>query len=85
LDGAPAASVEGKVWIGDATDAQYLETNSAHLIEIAGRLVAGDGLVRMDGEYAEATPALLGQAERFEAAMRAAVEELEKKHAFERG
>jgi hypothetical protein len=74
-----------KVWIGDPTDAQYLETTPAHLMEVAGRLVAGDGLVRMEGEYAEATPGLMGQAERFEAAMRAAVEELEKKHAFERG
>jgi len=27
----------------------------------------------------------MGQAERFESAMRTAVEELEKKHAFERG
>src|ERR1700684_2785081 len=74
-DGAPAASVEEKVWIGDPTDAQYLETTPAHLLEIAGRLVAGDGLVRMEGEYAEATPGLMGQAERFEAAMRTAVEE----------
>ncbi len=74
-----------KVWIGDPTDAQYLETTPAHLMEIAGRLVAGDGLVRMEGEWAEATPGLMGQAERFEAAMRTAVEELEKKHAYERG
>jgi len=48
-------------------------------------LVAGDGLVRMEGEYAQATAGLMGQAERFAAAMRTAVEELEKKHAFERG
>ncbi len=82
-DGAPA--VEKRVWIGDPTDAQYLETTPAHLLEIAGRLVAGDGLVRIDGEWAEATAGLMGQADRFEAAMRAAVEELEKKHAFERG
>ena len=81
LDGPPSS----KVWIADPTDAQYLETTPAHLLEIAGRLVAGDGLVRMDGEFAEATPGLIGQAERFEAAMRMAVEELEKKHAFERG
>jgi hypothetical protein len=74
-----------RVWIGDPTDAQYLETTPAHLLEIAGRLVAGDGLVRIDGEWAEATAGLIGQAQRFEAAMRAAVEELEKKHAFERG
>jgi hypothetical protein len=74
-----------KVWIGDPTDAQYLETTPGHLVEIAGRLVAGDGLVRMEGEWAEPTPGLIGQAERFESAMRAALEEIEKKHAFERG
>jgi hypothetical protein len=74
-----------RIWIGDPTEAQYLETSPAHLLEVAGRLVAGDGLVRMDGEFALATAGLMGQAERFEAAMRAAVEELEKKHAFERG
>ncbi len=82
-DGAPA--VENRVWIADPTEAQYLETTPAHLIEVAGRLVAGDGLVRMDGDWAEATPGLMGQAERFESAMRTAVEQLEKKHAFERG
>ena len=82
-DGAPA--VENRVWIGDPTEAQYLETTPAHLLEVAGRLVAGDGLVRMDGEWAEATPGLMGQAERFESAMRTAAAELEKKHAFERG
>jgi hypothetical protein len=76
---------EKRVWIGDPTDAQYLETTPAHLVEVAGRLVAGDGLVRIEGESAEATAGLMGQAERFEAAMRSAVEELEKKHAFERG
>ena len=74
-----------KVWIGDPTDAQYLETTPEHLLEVAGRLVAGDRLVRMEGEYALATAGLMGQAERFESAMRTAVEELEKKHAFERG
>jgi hypothetical protein len=78
-------AVEKRVWIGDPTDAQYLETTPAHLLEVAGRLVAGDGLVRIEGERAEATAGLMGQAERFESAMRAAVEELEKKHAFERG
>jgi hypothetical protein len=82
-DGAPASSTQ-KVWIGDPTEAQYLETTPAHLIEVAGRLAAGDGLVRMEGEFAEATPGLMGQAERFESAMRMAMEELEKKHAFER-
>ena len=73
-----------RVWIGDDTEAQYLETSVEHLVSIAGRL-AGDGLVTMDGEFAMATDGLMGQGDRFEAVMRAAVEELEKKHAFERG
>jgi hypothetical protein len=81
-DGAPG--VEDRVWIGDPTEAQYLETTAEHLLEIAGRL-AGDGLLRMEGEWAEATAELMGRAERFEGAMRSAVEGLEKKHAFERG
>jgi hypothetical protein len=74
-----------RVWIGDPTDAQYLQTTPAHLIEIAARLVAAQGLLRIEGEFAEATAGLLGQAERFEGARRQAMEELEKKHAFERG
>jgi hypothetical protein len=78
-------SGERRVWVGDPTEAQYLETAPDHLLEIAGRLVAADGLVRMEGEWAEASPGLMGQAERFDGAMRTAVEELEKKYAFERG
>ncbi len=85
-NGAPKSdSAPSRVWIGDPTDAQYLESTPGHLVEIAGRLVAGDGLLRMEGEWAEATAGLMGQAERFESAMRSAVEEVEKKHAFERG
>jgi hypothetical protein len=74
-----------RVWIGDPAEAQYLQTTPAHMLEIAGRLVAAHGLLRIDGEWAEATPGLIGQADRFESARRTAVEELEKKHAFERG
>src|SRR5580698_80000 len=70
---------EKRVWIGDPTDAQYLQTTPSHLIEIAARLVAAQGLLRIEGEWAEATAGLMGQAERFESARRAAVEELEKK------
>jgi len=79
----PVSSAQ-RVWIGDPTDAQYLESSAELLVEIAARL-AGDGSVRVEREWAEATAGLMGQAEKFEAAMRAAVEELEKKHAFERG
>jgi hypothetical protein len=39
----------------------------------------------MDGEFAASTDALMAQSEKFESAMRTAAEELEKKHAFERG
>ncbi|MFZ0770306.1 MAG: hypothetical protein WB781_20335 [Candidatus Sulfotelmatobacter sp.] len=78
-------SGEKRVWIADPAEAQYLQTTPAHLVEIAGRLVAAQGLLRIEGEWAEATQGLLGHAERFESARREAVEELEKKHAFERG
>jgi hypothetical protein len=74
-----------RVWIADPTEAQYLQTIPAHLVEVACRLVAAQGLLRIDGDYAEATQGLLNQAERFETVRKQAVEELEKKHAFERG
>jgi hypothetical protein len=73
-----------RVWIADPTEAQYLETTTEHLLEVAGR-VAADGLLRVDGEYVEATAGLAARSEAIENAMRAAREELEKKHAFERG
>ncbi len=74
-----------RVWIGDPAEAQYLQTTPALLLEVAARLVAGQGLLRIEGEWVEATQGLMNQAERFENARRAALEELEKKHAFERG
>ncbi len=80
-----ALGAREKVWIGDPAEAQYLQTTSTHVIEVAARLVAAQGLLRIEGEYAQATQALINQAERFETARKMAVEELEKKHAFERG
>ena len=77
-------SGEKRVWMGDPAEAQYVQTTPTHLLEIAARLVAAQGLLRIEGEWAEATQGLMMQAERFESARRAAVEELEKKHAFER-
>jgi hypothetical protein len=73
------------VWIGDPAEAQYVQTTPAHLIEIAARLLGAQGLIRIEREYAEGTAGLMNQAERFEKDRRRAVEELEKKHAFERG
>src|SRR5579859_7729516 len=74
---------EKRVWLADPTEAQYLQTTPEHLLQMAAR-VAADGLLRIDGEWAEATAGLQGQSARFENARRDAVEALEKKHAFER-
>src|SRR5712675_729784 len=46
-------------------EAQYLETTTQHLVEIARRLLAGDGLVRIDGDWTEATAGLMGHGEKF--------------------
>jgi hypothetical protein len=76
--------VGGKVWIGDPAEAMYVETSPQHLLEIAKKVEA-QGLITLDGEWTTANPSLMEQASKFEADMRAALEELEKKHAFERG
>jgi hypothetical protein len=72
------------VWIADPGDAQYLQTTPEHLTEIAAQL-ASNALLRVKGEFAEATDALMRQSDHYEAARREAIEALEKKHAFERG
>lgn len=76
--------VGGDVCLGDETEAQYVETTVDHLIEIAAGL-AKQRLFRMERRYATALPPLMEQAEKFELDARTALEELEKKHAFERG
>jgi hypothetical protein len=74
----------GRIWVADPTDALYVESSVEHLLEVAGKMEA-QGLIKLDGEWATANPALMEQAARFEADMGAALEELEKKHAYERG
>jgi hypothetical protein len=76
--------VGGTAWIEDPTEALYVETSSEHLREIAGKLEA-QGLIKLEEQWATANPSLMAQAEKFEAEMRMALEELEKKHAYERG
>jgi hypothetical protein len=76
--------VGGDVWLGDATEAQYLQTTSDHVAEMANQL-AGRGLIKLARRYATAEPALLARALEFESAAKAALADLEKKHAFERG
>ena len=76
--------VGGDVWLGDATEAQYLQTTGDHVAEIANPL-AGRGLIKLARRYATAEPALMARAPEFESAAKAALADLEKKHAFERG
>jgi hypothetical protein len=73
-----------EVWMADATDAQYLDTTTQHLSDIAGGFI-NEGLWTMERAYARATDKLMSQAARFENEMKAALAELEQKHAFERG
>jgi hypothetical protein len=74
----------GPVWIGDPTEALFLETSPANLIEVAQKL-RDQELMTLEGEWASANASLMAQAEKFEADMRAALTELEQKHAYERG
>jgi hypothetical protein len=71
-----------RVWIADPTDAQYVSCPPPELLEVASRLQTW---LRLEGEHATATPELLAEGPKIEADMRAALEALEKKHAFERG
>jgi hypothetical protein len=74
--------IGGTVWIGDPAEALYVENTIAHVLEVA-RGLAESGLMTIEGEQASANAALMAQAEKFEADMKAAQTELEKKHAFE--
>lgn len=76
--------VGGAVWIGDPTEALFGETTPAHILEVARKL-AEEGLLTLEGEFASANASLMAQAEKYETDMQAAVAELEKKHAYERG
>ncbi len=76
--------IGGPVWVGDPTDALYVQTTVEHLLREAGKLAA-QGLIKVEKDWATATPALMNQSAKFEVDAHAALEELEKKHAFERG
>jgi len=76
--------VGGDVWLGDATEALYLQSSTDHLVEVAAGLMKA-GLLTMARRYGTAQPALMGQKDRFESEAAIALKELEEKHAFERG
>ncbi len=76
--------VGGDVWLGDPTEALYVDTTVDHIAELAAGL-AQQGLLTMAGRHASALPALMDQKDRFESEMATALRQLEEKHAFERG
>jgi hypothetical protein len=61
------------VWIPDPRDAQYLNTTPEELSRMAADL-ARQGMIALDGDYAAATPALLGRSEEYRAKMDNALE-----------
>lgn len=60
------------VWIPDPRDAQYLNTTPEELSRMAADL-ARQGVLALDGEYAAATPALLGRSEEYRAKLETAL------------
>lgn len=74
----------GDVWIGDETEAMYVDTTTDHLVELAKPLVE-QGWFSMDRRWATASSALMNRGAEFEADVQHAREELDKKHAYERG
>jgi hypothetical protein len=75
---------DAKVWIADVYDADYMGATTEHLLEIA-KALANEGLLKLEGEFARPTDALISHADQFESNMKVALEALHAKHAFERG
>ena len=76
--------VGGDVWLGDPIEALYVDTTLEHIAEIAAGLTQ-QGLFALARGHATALPALMDQKDRFESEMAEALQQLEEKHAFERG
>lgn len=74
---------QGKVLISDPVDALYVKRTAAQLLE-AARKLAPQGSIKLEGEYATATDALMKEAASIEGAMKGALEEIEAKHEFEK-
>jgi hypothetical protein len=74
----------GNAWIADPAEALYVERPLSDLSGL-GMKLSESGLMTISGEWASATAALLRQTEQFEAEMKEAQAELDRKHAFEDG
>ena len=73
-----------KVWIADPCEALYLDRAAPQLVA-AAKSLAEKGLVKVEGEHASATSALMAQGDNIEAAAKKALAEIDAKHAYERG
>jgi hypothetical protein len=60
------------VWIADPMDAQYMNTTEVDLLRMAGDK-AGEELIRLEGEFAAATPLLMTHAPEYQARLDAAL------------
>jgi hypothetical protein len=60
------------VWIADPRDAQYLNTTEGDLLRMASDK-AGERLLKLEGEFAAATPRLLARASEYQAKLEAAL------------
>ena len=72
---------EARVWLADPVELQYVNAPAEKVLEIARNLPE----LRIEGEWAHATERLAAQGDAIRAAARHAADELEQKHAFERG
>lgn len=63
----------GAVWVADPRDAQYLNTTEQELQRMAGDLAA-QGLLKLEGDAAVATPTLMSRAEQYQAKLEKALE-----------
>jgi len=63
----------GAVWVADPRDAQYLNTTEQELQRMAGDL-ATQGLLKLEGDAASATPTLLARAEQYSQKLEKALE-----------
>ena len=70
--------------VADEIDALYVNTTVDRLLQLAQKL-ASQGVIRLNGNRAVATDAIAKHAESFQADMTLQLEELQKKHTFERG
>ena len=72
------------ICLADPFDLEYLNTTAEQILAAAQRLAA-EGLIAIDREQACATGALVARSGEILAALQAALDKLEAKHAYERG